>query len=535
MTETANLPLERQPRDIRPADRVAVPAVYLLAFGFIYSFLESATVGSWAALTALLIATPLYLRRFDIRLSLPAYLLYALLPLFALPQLLSDNSAVYAVSMAATLFGYLYVVHYLCAGFGRARLPGEAILLDGGKAVFGMPLSEFGAAPAALAQIKGKRVGRTVGLILAGLALALIPTLIVTVLLASADDGFSDLIDDIFSHALPDFDAPLLLVSLFFAIPLCCYVFGHLWACGTHSLGGGVSEETYRKSVTVCRIIPIPMACAAVAPLLIVYLLFFSTQIPYFVGGFTGTLPEGLTYAAYARRGFFELCAVAVIDAGMLVCLNLFTKRDTDRLPLLPRAVSLMLSLSTLILLSTATAKMLLYVDTYGLSRKRVYTLWLMALLAVYFVIQIVRLFVPRLRASALVFAAVVLFVGVFLFADFDRIIAEYNVDAYLSGEMEAVDVDMLSDMSASAVSSLLRLYDEADNTGVRTDAYFAVALFLTRTQGDAMEAYGYGGWEFNFAEARALKLIRSHTDYARFINGRQEFYERAEIINPNR
>lgn len=519
MIETANLPVERHPRDIRPADRIAVPVVYMLAFGFIYSFLESATVGTWAALTILLVATPFYLRRFDIHLSLPACLLYTLLPLFALPQLISDNSTVYVVSMVATLFGYLYIVHYLSAGFGRARLPGEALLLDGGKAVFGMPLSEFGAAPAALAQIKGKRVGRTIGLIIAGLALALVPTLIVTVLLAAADDGFSDLIGDIFSHALPDFDASLLLVSLFFAIPLCCYVFGHLWACGTHSLGGGVSKETYRKSIIICRIVPIPMACAVVAPLLIVYLLFFSTQIPYFIGGFTGALPDGLTYAAYARRGFFELCAVGVINAGMLICLNLFTRRETDRLPMLPRTMSLLLSLSTLILLSTATAKILLYIDTYGLSRKRVYTLWLMALLAVYFVIQIVRLFVPRLRASALVFAAVVLFVGVFLFADFDRIIAEYNVDAYLSGGMEDIDVDMLGDLSASAVPALLRLYDEAPGAAPKWNAGNALSHFLARTQGDAMEAYGYGSWSFNLAEARALKLVRAHNAYPNFIN----------------
>ncbi len=514
MTDSVQLPVERPARDIRPVDRAAAVGVYLLAFAFIYSILEGATVGVWLSLTALFVAVPVYLRRFAIRFSLPATLFYALLPLFALPQLLTDNRTVYRLSMAAVLFGFLYIVHYLCAGFGRARLPGEAILLDGGKAVLGMPFAEFGAAPAALAHIKGKRVGRTIGLILGGLALALIPTVIVTVLLASADDGFDDLITRLMRGVRVDVDFSLILLSLFFAIPLCCYVFGHLWACGNHSLGGGVSEETWRSSVRIFRIVPIPMACAAVAPLLVIYLLFFSTQIPYFVGGFTGALPEGLTYAAYARRGFFELCTVAVINAGMLVCLNLLTRRETDRLPLLPRIMSLMLSLSTLILLSTATAKMLLYVDTYGLSRKRVYTLWLMALLAVYFVVQIVRLFMPKLRASALVFAAVVLFVGVFLFADFDRIIAEYNVDAYLSGEMEAVDVDMLRDLSASAIPSLLRLYDEANSHDVRQAAGRQLSWYLGRTQGDAMDAYGYGGWSFNLAEARALKLVRAHPDY---------------------
>ena len=514
MTEPVSMPTARPARDFQPADRIAVPILFLLAFCFAYSWLKSATVGLWASLTTLMLAVPFYLRRFDIRLSRPALLFYALLPVFALPQMLSDNRTVWAVSMAVSLFGYLYVVHYLCAGFARTRLPGEAILLDGAKAVFGMPFAEFSAAPAAMAQFRGKRVGRMLGLILGGLALALVPTLIVTALLASADEGFDDLITRLFTGVRVDFDLAELLIALFLAIPLCCYVYGHLWACGKHSLGGGVSEDTYRAGKRVFRVVPVPMACAAVIPLLVIYLLFFSTQIPYFVGGFTGTLPDGLTYSAYARRGFFELCTVAVINAGMLICLNLLTRRETDRLPLVPRAVSLALSLSTLILLSTATAKMLLYIDTYGLSRKRVYTLWLMGFLAVYFLIQILVLFLPRLRASALIFAAAVLFVGIFLFADFDRIIAEYNVNAYLTKETESADANMLGELSASAVPALLRLYDEAPNASIRQAAGQQIARYIGRIQGDAMDAYGYGGWRFNLAEARALSLMRAHPDY---------------------
>lgn len=279
-------------RAIRPADRIAAAAVYLLAFAFIYSFMQSASVGIWATLTALFLATPFYLRRFGIRLSLPAWLFYALLPLFALPQMLFDSSVVYLVSTAVSLFGYLYAVYYLCAGFGHSRLPGEAMLLDSGKAVFGMPFAEFGAAQDAIVHGKSKKAGRIIGFIVAGLALALIPTILVTLLLASADDHFSELVGDILSSVF-DINFPVIVVSLIIAIPLCCYVFGHLWACGTHSLGGGVKEETQRACITACRVVPVPMACAVVTPLLVVYLLFFTTQIPYLIGGFTGALPRG--------------------------------------------------------------------------------------------------------------------------------------------------------------------------------------------------------------------------------------------------
>jgi len=59
-----------------------------------------------------------------------------------------------------------------------------------------------------------------------------------------------------------------------------------------------------------------------------------------------------------------------------------------------------------------------------------------------------------------------------------------------------------------------LRLYDEADQSDFRQAAGRAISWFFGRTQGDTMDAYGYGGWSFNLAEARALKLVRAHPDY---------------------
>lgn len=494
------------PRAFKPIDRVAAPICYLLAVAFLYFGIEGGTVGVWLALSALFVAAPFYLRRFGISLSAPAKALLAMPALFALPQILFDDGNVYAASLVLSILGFLYALHYACAELGRSRLPGEALLLDAGKAVLGMPFAEFGAATAAVSGIRGKRVARTLGLIVGGLFLALVPTMIVTVLLASADNRFNRLMDDILNTV---FDADLHLGSLGFSlivgIPLTCYVFGAIWACGTHALGGGVKDETVRATVTGVRVVPATMACAAVVPMLLVYLLFFSTQIPYFIGGFTGTLPEGLTYAAYARKGFFELCTVAVINAGMLGCLNLLTRREGDRLPLVPRILGITLSVSTLILLSTAIAKMLLYVDTYGLSRKRLYTLWLMAFLALYFVIKIAALITPRVRASAIIFALALLFALIFLFGNFDGIIARYNVDAYLDGRHEAVDVEMLGELSSSAVPHLVRLQREmTDPEGqrlVREEIDCILAELLDAEQ-------DYLSW--NFTDARALACIKS-------------------------
>lgn len=482
MTSSPDISLEREAPAFQPADRLMAAVLCLLAVLFIHSGLEGHGILLWASLSALLITTPFYLRRFKISFDRTAILLFVLLFLFALPRLLFDSTDVYLLVYAVVLPGYLYCVHYVCAGFGRARLPGEAFLLDAGKAIFLMPFSRFSGLPEVLFQKKRSRFGRTIGFILLGLLLAAVPTLIVFVLLLNSDGSFVRLIDSMLDRIfslLPTFDLSTLLVSLVVGILLAFYVFGHLLACGTHALGGGVSEETRRAVVVGCRFAPIAMVCAAVFPLLMLYLLFFVSQIPYYLGGFSGTLPEGLSYADYARSGFFELCAVALINAAMLCCMTLFTRRETDRLPLLPRIMSILLSLFTVGLISTAIAKMLMYVHTYGLTRRRIYTLWLMGFLAIFFIIQIIHQFCPRLRTAACVFAVAVLFIGIFLFADFDRIIADYNVNAYLSSEHEHIDVEALAELSDSAVPTILRLYEESADETVRRRAEDVILNFL--------------------------------------------------------
>ncbi|MBR7185534.1 MAG: DUF4173 domain-containing protein [Clostridia bacterium] len=518
MTEMQNLPtnpqiLDRPRRVFKLADRLCALSICLLAVLFVHSGLKDRGLLLWISLTLLLIGTPFYLKRFGVCFTARTAVLYSLLPLFALPRLLFDASAVHGAALLVVSFGYMYAVHYIAAGYGSERLPGEFFLLDAGKALFGMPFSSYGAGPEAILTAKKKGLGRLVGAWILGLCAAIIPTFVVLALLIGADNHFESFFFDLVER-LFTLDLSLIAVALPVGIMLGFYVFGHLWACGNHELGGGVKQENALRIASVCRFAPTAMVCAAVLPLLLLYLLFVISQLPYFIGGFTGALPDGLTYADYARKGFFELCSVAVINAAVLACIALFTRRNADKPPLAARILSILLSAFTLMLLASAMAKMLLYVDTYGLSRKRIYVLWLMCFLALFFLVQLAGGIFRRLRVSAAVFALAVLFLGVFLFADFDRIIADYNVDAYLSGEMEAVDVDMLRDLSASAVPSLLRLYDETEHANVRRDAGGAIRRFLLRTQGAAMEAYGYSGWSFNLAQARALKLVRAHAGY---------------------
>ena len=55
----------------------------------------------------------------------------------------------------------------------------------------------------------------------------------------------------------------------------------------------------------------------------IVYILFIAVQFKYF---FSGTLEDGFTYAEYARRGFFELLFVTLINLSITIAVITLTK-----------------------------------------------------------------------------------------------------------------------------------------------------------------------------------------------------------------
>ncbi|MFZ3102315.1 MAG: DUF4153 domain-containing protein [Desulfitobacteriaceae bacterium] len=49
---------------------------------------------------------------------------------------------------------------------------------------------------------------------------------------------------------------------------------------------------------------------SALTALNLVFIVYFLSQLTYLFSAFNNRLPELMTYAEYARRGFFELCTV---------------------------------------------------------------------------------------------------------------------------------------------------------------------------------------------------------------------------------
>jgi hypothetical protein len=126
-------------------------------------------------------------------------------------------------------------------------------------------------------------------------------------------------------------------------------------------------------------IIPIATALGLLNAL---FLLFVVVQLRYFFGG--ASLIEattGLTYAEYARRGFFELVVASGLVLPLLLGADYLVRGGTSAdTRLFRRLAGLLLALLTVIMAS-AIQRMRLYVAEYGLSADRLYATAFMLLL----------------------------------------------------------------------------------------------------------------------------------------------------------
>jgi hypothetical protein len=203
-----------------------------------------------------------------------------------------------------------------------------------------------------------------------------------------------------------------------------------------------------------------------------------------------------LTYASYARHGFFELVAASALALPVLLIGDRVRRREGGRHERVFRAEAGLLVVLLLVVMASALQRMRLYEHVYGLTELRVYAtgliLWL-ACVFVWFALTALRGrprgFVPGALALGL---AATLALNV---VSPDALIARTNVARL------RVDVGYLAGLSDDAVPTLVARLHTLPPAKQRRLA----ASLLGR-------GFGGGDWrEWNLARSRARHAVTAH------------------------
>ncbi|MDE6530567.1 MAG: DUF4173 domain-containing protein, partial [Lachnospiraceae bacterium] len=284
--------------------------------------------------------------------------------------------------------------------------------------------------------------------ILTGLPLLVI----VMLLLASADSVFGNLFGRIF-HLLDVFESLNGIgdmIGIFFmtaAVYLLSY--GLLVKLGSKSVSISSGKRQTGEPV---------VAITVNAMLGVVYLIFSMIQILYlFMGRLS--LPEGTTYAEYARQGFFQLLLVCVINMTLvLFCLYKF--RESRVL----KGMLALISGCTYIMIASSALRMYMYVETYDLSYLRVLVFWGLGL--IFLIMSGIMLFIFCRKFPLFKYCMVVvtiLYLGL-AYARPDYMIASYNLnEQHIHGKVDWRYLRRLSADAVPAVAEALEREEDSD------------------------------------------------------------------------
>ena len=370
----------------------------------------------------------------------------------------SDDSFVKLV-MLCFLFISTNLGLSLLAGKNRYHTGGIRSVMDAFGTLFGLGVGELPASSRGLgvAFRRSGSIGQKGGAVLLGLGIAIPVLLIIVPLLVQADAAFEGML-----RYLPEFSLGEIICTVLFGGCL-AFVLYTRNAALQHMDGRTVPVKD-RKGMS-----PLTVNTLLITACL-VYCAYLVSQLAYFTGGFAGVLPEDYTLAQYARRGFFEMAWLCAINLSIIIfSLSLCKKQVTT--PLFTRLLCLFIGIVTLFLVATASAKMILYIQSFGLTRLRLLTQIVTVFLGIVTVLVSVWLFVPKLPYMKVVLLTALLIGVAISWADVDTQVARYNVGAYLSGNMETVDAHYLNSLGHGAVPYIEKLANEAPDQTVAADA----------------------------------------------------------------
>lgn len=378
----------------------------------------------------------------------------------------------------------------LMAGRNRYSPGGVRSLFDAPRTLFALGFGKMGSAFRGLIRVfrEGSPFSRASGAVLLGLVIAIPALAVVIPLLMNADAAFEGLLE-----LLPDFDAQELIMTVLYGGAAACILYTRGVALRHFEQPAPAAKTRKRLNVLTMN--------TALGAVSLVYLVYLFSQLAYFVGGFRGILPQGYSAAEYARRGFFEMAWLCGINLGIITfAISLVAKKPSA--PLSTRILCLFLGLVTEFLVASATAKMLLYIDTYGLTRLRLLTMVILAFLGITTALVSVWLFLPKLSyMKAVLLTALILGTGV-IWLDVDTQVAKYNVEHYLSGDLDSVDIGHLRGLGDGAVEYLAMLADGRLNPDV-TSRTLALEELKHRC---IHEAEDFRGW--NYVNHQALAIL---------------------------
>jgi len=239
----------------------------------------------------------------------------------------------------------------------------------------------------------------------------------------------------------------------------------------------------------------------------LLFLVFVVVQLRYFFGGTELILrTTDLTYAEYARRGFFELVTASALVLPVLLGSDWALRNEPREHQRTFRYLAGLLLVLLAVVMASALRRVWLYVNEFGLSEIRLYATAFMVYLAAVFVWFGWTVLLEQRRRFA--FGALVqgfAVLGGLHLLNPDALIVRTNIDR--PAVHHPFDAGYAASLSADAVPDLLAALPRLEDP----ERCRAARGLLSRWTAGGARAVEDGWRNWNLARAQARRAVREH------------------------
>ena len=324
--------------------------------------------------------------------------------------------------------------------------------------------------------------------------------LIVVILLASADSIFSNLfsgLGEILNQFIGNESFPETLARIIVAFMFFMYMAGFLHNIFESKPANDEQSLVNKKHKKIDNLTVYMMLTV----LNIVYFIFCTIQIIYL---FTKAgMPNNISYAEYARQGFFQLMLVSFINFALLFWIHSREKQMSKFIIIL----EILMEVFTQIIIISAFYRMFLYEQAFGYTYLRLFVYFILAAEFI-FMISVIAYTTGKkinLLQSGLIIGTV-LYIAI-NYMNVDAVIAKNNINRYFTNTEKEIDFYyLMSNTGTDAIPEIKKLLN-TDDTKLKT----RVEMYLWKKKIDLNSEESW--MEFNISRQNARKSLKDIKD----------------------
>ncbi len=314
--------------------------------------------------------------------------------------------------------------------------------------------------------------------------------LILTLVLSNADMVFSMKADSFFNNIFRHFKFHSVYI-IFFGIIAGLYLFGVVYSSFCTRIPVGTKEFSIKADLIIINILLVSV--------LFVYTLFVIVQFKYLFAG--AVLPEGLTYTEYARKGFFELLWLTVVNISIILIIMKITSDLSGSKSLFIKILCCYLCLITIVLLISSFYRMYLYTSDDGLTRLRFLVMGFLIFEAFGLLVTLYYIIKPKFNITLIYLLIALFYYMVLNIIPIDSIIAKNQITKFKNGEQDGLSY--VFTLSPDAVPEIYEFSSKNSNPDLQEE----INTYFNETKAES-ERIPKRWQRYNLSFAKALELI---------------------------